>query len=326
MDAHEHVLPAVDVALHERDVVLAGERLLERDGGELAVGGRHADGRGALDELLGAAPVLDQVGDGDHQELVPLAVLDQVGNAGHRAVLVRDLADDARGIQPCEPGEVDGRLGLAGALEDAAGARAQRKDVAGPDEVARALARVDRDLDRPGAVVHGDPGGDPVARLDRDRERGAVGRLVPCGHRVQLELVAAIAGEAEADEPAAVRGHEVDRLGRRELRRDGQVALVLAVGGVDDHDELALADGLDRLLDGGEGGLWSRVRRLGHRRNRNGVRPRCRGLRAGGRRAWRGHRPRRSPRRPARARPAWSPRACAARARSRPSRGRGRRS
>ena len=79
-------------------------------------------------------------------------------------------------------------------------------------------------------------------------------RLVALGHRLQAELVAAFLGQAEADQPAAVRGHEVDRLGRRELRRDRQVALVLAVGGVDDDHELAVADVLDRLLDGGEGG------------------------------------------------------------------------
>src|SRR5204863_9023570 len=36
------------------------------------------------------------------------------------------------------------------------------------------------------------------------------------------------------------------------LRRDRQVALVLAVSRVDDHHELPLPDVLDRLLDGGE--------------------------------------------------------------------------
>ncbi len=40
-----------------------------------------------------------------------------------------------------EPGEVDRGLGLAGALEHAAGARAQREDVAGLDDVARAGGR-----------------------------------------------------------------------------------------------------------------------------------------------------------------------------------------
>src|SRR5207237_4163212 len=49
--------------------------------------------------------------------------------------------------------------------------------------------------------------------------------------------------------------HEVDRFRRRELRCDRQVALVFAVRCVHDHDELPLADVLDRLLDRGEGAL-----------------------------------------------------------------------
>ena len=51
------------------------------------------------------------------------------------------------------------------------------------------------------------------------------------------ELVAALLGQAEADQPAALRGHEVDRLRGRELGGDRQVALVLAVLVVDDDDE-----------------------------------------------------------------------------------------
>ena len=149
VDAHEHVLLAGDLALHERDVVLAGQRLAEGDGRELRR--RRSAGRTdviALDELLVAAPVLDQVGDRDHLQPVRGAVLDQVGHARHRPVVVHDLADDAGRDQAREPREVDRRLGLAGALEHAAAAGAQREDVARLDEVARPRGRVDRDLDR----------------------------------------------------------------------------------------------------------------------------------------------------------------------------------
>ena len=234
--------------------MLAGQLLAEGDGGELAVGRRQPHRGRPLDELLVAAAVLDQVGDGDELQPVLLAVRDQVAHARHRPVVVHHLADDAGRVQAREPGEVDRGLGLAAAPQHAARACPQREDVAGLDEVAGALARVDRDLDRARAVLRGDAGRDPLARLDRDREGGAEGRLVALGHRLQPQLVAALLGQAEADQPAAVRGHEVDRLGRRELGRDRQVALVLAVGGVDDDHEPAVADVLDRLLDGGEGG------------------------------------------------------------------------
>src|SRR6185312_9205373 len=100
-----------------------------------------------------------------------------------------------------------------------------------------------------------DAGGDAVARLDRDRERRLERRLVLRRHQVEPELVAAVGRQREADQPAPLLRHEVDRLGRRELRRERQVALVLAVLVVADDDHLALADVLDRLLDGGEARL-----------------------------------------------------------------------
>ena len=138
-----------------------------------------------------------------------------------------------------------------------------------------------------------DPGGDALPRLDRDGERGAEGRLVLVGHLTQAELLAALRREAEADQPAAVGRHEVDRLGRDELRGDREVALVLAVLVVDDDDEPARADLLDRLLDGREDG----VRGLGAHRSivpggRSGLRPVAGGARAGARRTSRARRPR----------------------------------
>src|SRR5262249_14239131 len=252
MDADEDVLRAGDVALYERDVMLAGQLLAERYGGELCVGGRQAHRSRALDELLVAAAVLDQVGDRDQLQPVPLAVRNEVADASHRSVLVHDLADDAGRDQACEPGEVDRRLGLAGSLEHAAFARAQREDMPRPDEVVRALAAVDRDLDRPRAIVCGNAGRDPLTGLDRDREGRPEWRLVAVRHRLEAELVAPLLGQAEADEPPAVGGHEIDRLGSGELRPARQVALVLAVGRIDDDHELSGTDVLDRLLDGRE--------------------------------------------------------------------------
>ena len=146
------------------------------------------------------APVLDQVGDGDQLEPVALAELDEVRDAGHRPVVVHDLADDAGRREPGEAREVDGRLRLARALEHAAGARAEREDVPGLDEVVRRRRRVDRDLDRLRAVGGARSGRDAVARLDRDRERRAERRLVLVGHLAQAELVAALRRQAEADQ------------------------------------------------------------------------------------------------------------------------------
>ena len=160
----------------------------------------------------------------------------------------------AGGREPGQAREVDGRLGVARALQDAARPRAQREDVPGLDDVGRARPRIDRDLDRVRPVMRRDAGRDARARLDRDREGRADGGLVVLGHHAQPELVAALAGEAGADQPAAVRRHEVDRLGRAELRGDREVALVLAILVVDHDHEAPGADVIQRTFDGGERG------------------------------------------------------------------------
>ena len=76
-------------------------------------------------------------------------------------------------------------------------------------------------------------------------------RWVICG---RPELLAALAGQAEADQPARVGRHEVDGLRRRELRRADEIALVLALGIVDDDHHLPVPDVLDGLLDRRERG------------------------------------------------------------------------
>ncbi len=121
--------------------------------------------------------------------------------------------------------------------------------MAGLDEVVRRRGGVDGDRDRVRSVGGGDAGRHSFPRFDRDGERRAEARLVPLRHLRQAELLAALAGEAETDEAAGVRGHEVDRLLRRELGGDDEVALVLAIGIVDDDDHPAGADVLDRFLD-----------------------------------------------------------------------------
>ena len=243
---------AVDLALDHRDVVLVVHERAEADAGEVAELGRQLSLDDALDQLVVPAPVGDQVGDRDHLELVPGAVRLEVGHARHRAVVVHHLADHAARVEAGQPGEVHRGLRLAGALEHPAGLRLQREDVPRLDEVARAAARVDRDLDRVRAVVRRDPGGDALARLDGDRERRLEGRLVLGRHQVEAELVAAVGRQRQADQAAPVGGHEVDRLGRGELGRQGQVALVLAVLRVADHDHAAGADVLQGFLDRGE--------------------------------------------------------------------------
>ena len=61
-----------------------------------------------------------------------------------------------------------------------------------------------------------------------------------------------LAGHREADEAAAVGGHEVDGDGRRHLGRDDEVALVLAVLVVDKEEHPPVAGVVDDLVDRGD--------------------------------------------------------------------------
>ena len=215
-----------------------------------------------------AAAVGDQVGDRDHLQPVPRAVAGEIADPRHRAVVVHHLADHPRRVQPRQAREIDRRLGLAGALEHAAGAGLQREDVAGLHEIARVGLGVDRHLDRARAIVRGDARRHALARLDRDRERRLERRFVLGRHQLQAQLLAALGGQRQADQPAPLLGHEVDRLGRRELRGQRQVALVLAVLVVAHDDHPPRADLLQRFLDRGERGCarcsgWSVVVVLG---------------------------------------------------------------
>ena len=115
----------------------------------------------------------------------------------------------------------------------------------GRDDVVEVLGGVDGGGDGAGAVVGGDAGGDALARLDGDGEGRAVARLVLARHVLEAELARALLGQRQADEAAAVLGHEVDGVGRGHLRGDDEVALVFAVLGVHQDDHAAVAQILE---------------------------------------------------------------------------------
>ena len=171
--------------------------------------------------------------------------------ARHAAILVHHLADDARRLEAGEAGEVDGALGLAGAPQHAAAARAQREHVPRPLQVVGSGAAVDQRLDGGRAVVGGDAGGDAGGGLDRHRERRAVLGAVAAGHRRQAKALAALARQRQADQAAAMLGHEVDRLGRHVVGGQHQVAFVFAVFLVDEDHHAASGQLGDQFGNGG---------------------------------------------------------------------------
>jgi hypothetical protein len=255
--AHQHRIVGRDLALDQRHVIDVVDVVLVDDAAEVTAGagGQHRLG-GAAHQLLLAQPIVDEVRDGDDLDAVALAELHEIRHARHASVFVHDLADHARGLEPRQARQIHRALGLPRAPQHPALARAQRKHVAGTHEIGGLCVVRDGGADRRGAVRRGDARGDAFAGLDGDREGRAEPRgVLPVGHHQrQMQALQLLLGEREADEAAPVRRHEVDGLGRDLLRRDAEVALVLAVRVVDEDHHLAGPDILERRLHRGDGG------------------------------------------------------------------------
>ena len=207
----------------------------------------------ALDQLLALAAVTDEVGDGDEQELVLRAEALQIGQACHVGLLLVDhLAQHAGRVEAGHARQVDGRLGVTGALEHTALAVAKRVDVTGACEVAGTSAGIDERLNRGRAVEGRDAGARALPCVDRDRERGAVGLGVHGDHQRQIERVEAIAGHGHADHAGGVLQEECDLLRRGGFRGHDEIALVLALLIVGHDHDLAPPYRGDRIFDPGE--------------------------------------------------------------------------
>ena len=213
-------------------------------------------------EGLGPEPVADQIGDADDRHSVLFRKGDEVREPRHRPVLLHHLADHRRGIEPRDSREVHPGLGLPGPLQDSAGTRAEREDMARTDEVGGAGLPLNRHLDRAGAVGSRNARGNPVSGLDRDAKRGFVHRSVLTNHERDVEFVETLAGHRHADEATPVRGHEIDRLRSDLLGGDRQITLVLAVFVIHHDDHPPGGDLANRPFDRPErrGLALSRVR------------------------------------------------------------------
>ncbi len=250
MDADEHVLVTGDLTHHEGEMLLAIQHGLVHIGPELASSGGDPRLGDQSHELLVPAAVANEIGDGDDREVVLLGEPLQVRQAGHlRFVLGHDLAEDARRRQAGGPAEVDGRLGVAGPLEDAPGPVAQREDMAGPVQVVGTRGRVDEGADGRGTVGGRDPGRGPVPEVDAHGERGPLRLGVRRHHEGQVQRIGTLGQQRHTDDPGRMGQEEGDVLRRRRLGGHDQVTLVLPVLVVHDDHHAEPPDGVNGLLD-----------------------------------------------------------------------------
>jgi hypothetical protein len=249
MDPDQRRFGGPQVAHHDRDVLEAVVTIAVAEHGELAGLGREPGLPGAHDGLLAAAPVGDQLTDLDLDQTVLGAEPGQLRRPGHLTVGAGDLADHRGRSQPGQAHQVDRGLGVAGPPQHPALPVGEGEHVSRLAEVGVRAAGIGQRGDRPGPVRGRDPGGRPVPDVDADVEGGlpGIGRIRH--HRRYPELIEAIPRHRHTDQAAAVRGHEVHGRGRDVLGGHDQIALVLPVRRVDDHDQLAPAERLDGGLD-----------------------------------------------------------------------------
>ena len=168
-----------------------------------------------------------------------------------RAVGIEDLDQHAGRLHARQQRQVARRLGVAGAVEHAAGLRHQREDVAGLRQVARRGVRAHRGADGVGAVVGGDAGGDAFGRLDR-----LTVKLVRCGEVLSRTIGGRPSWRQRSrvsdrhTRPRACVTMKLMSCRPHQFGGHDQVAFVLAVLVVDDHDHAAGADFFQQFGDG----------------------------------------------------------------------------
>src|SRR6185369_3904909 len=101
---------------------------------------------------------------------------------------------------------------------------------------------IGEDADGFGAVRGGDAGGHAFGSIDADLKIGAKTFAVLADHPFDAQLLEPFGGGGNADQPAAVFGHEIDGHRRDELGGHDEVAFVFTIGVVDDDDHPSLAD------------------------------------------------------------------------------------
>ena len=257
MHAHQHRIVFGPLPFRQGHMLHAVGFLAERCDLEFAPlrgqGHRHA----LFDDRLLAEAVGDQRGDRDDFQVEFFCGLQQLRQAGHRAVLVHNLDQRAGGLQSGQAGQVDGRLGVSRTAQHALVARAQGIDMSRAAQVGGFRFGVGQRADRRGAVVDRDARGAVVAQqVDRHGEGRAQQRGVVLLHHVEPQFVAAFLRQRGAQHAAALLEHEVHDFGRDLLRRDDEVAFVLAVLVVHDDNGFADAEVLDDLLHAIEHSLF----------------------------------------------------------------------
>lgn len=114
--------------------------------------------------------------------------------------------------------------------------------MAGPREILRLRFGPHCDANSVSSVVGRDTGRHAFGRIDVFAKCGSEAGRIDGRHGLQIETGADLRIEREADESAAMSGHEVDGFGRDFFGGDGEIAFVFAVLVIYNNEDLALAE------------------------------------------------------------------------------------
>ena len=179
----------VERALGEGQVMAPVHLAAENMELELAVFRGERPRGHAFDQLLALVAVFDQRRDGDERHLVALLEFHELRQPGHRAVLTEDFADDGGRLESGQGREVDGGLGVAGALKHAARPRAKREDVARLHEFVGLGGGIGQQRDGAGAVEGADAGRDALGGVDGHGEGRAERLTVLLDHGIDAQAL-----------------------------------------------------------------------------------------------------------------------------------------
>jgi len=194
----------IQIPLHQHQMQLVVDDVAIGMQLELAKLGGHLRAGHPLDGLFVEHAVFDEIGDGADLDAVLGGKLLQIGAAGHGAVLVEDLHDHRRRLEAGQARQITAGLGMPGTGQHAAGLGHQRKDVARLHQIGGpGIGRHGR-LHGAGAIGGGNPGGHALRRLDGNGEVGGMSLVVLAHHERQMQPLATLLGQRQADEATAI--------------------------------------------------------------------------------------------------------------------------
>src|SRR5438132_347086 len=139
---------------------------------------------------------------------------------------------------------------MASPFQYAVPAGTKREDVARPCQIFRPRTWIDCRQDRLRTVVRGNSRFDASPpRIDRDRKGSAAAGSISRDHQTQLKGICSLTSNSQADQSPRMSGHEVDGFRSDHLRSNYEIALVLAVFVIDEHDHTSRLELCECLTD-----------------------------------------------------------------------------